>query len=106
MTVDPTLAYAELQPDDILDSLEQVGFECDGRFLALNSYENRVYQIGIEGSEPVVAKFYRPGRWSDDQILEEHEFTHELVSAEIPVAPPLVINGHSLHNYQEKVILP
>ena len=98
MNSDPTLAYADLQPDDMLDSLEQIGFRSDGRFLALNSYENRVYQIGIEDSKPVVAKFYRPGRWSDEAILEEHEFTLELAEQEIPVVAPLEINGTTLHH--------
>jgi Ser/Thr protein kinase RdoA (MazF antagonist) len=74
---DFTLAFQDLKPDDILGALEDLGFRCDGRFLALNSYENRVYQVGIEDDEPVVAKFYRPGRWSDEAILEEHAFTIE-----------------------------
>ncbi len=99
MNIDPALAFAELQPDDILDSLEHIGFQCDGRFLALNSYENRVYRIGIEDDEPVVAKFYRPGRWSDDAILEEHSFTAELEEQEIPVVAPLVLNGNTLHRH-------
>jgi Ser/Thr protein kinase RdoA (MazF antagonist) len=98
MKADPTLAFAQLQPDDILRSLEYIGFHCDGRFLALNSYENRVYRIGIEDDEPVVAKFYRPGRWSDDAILEEHSFTAELASQEIPVVAPLTLDGKSLHH--------
>lgn len=98
MMVDPNLAFAELQPDDMLDSLEEIGFQCDGRFLALNSYENRVYQIGIEDDKPVVAKFYRPGRWSDDAILEEHSFTEELAEQEIPVIAPLSIDGNTLHH--------
>lgn len=97
MTIDPTLAYTELHPDDILASLESLGFCCDGRFLALNSYENRVYQVGIEDSEPVVAKFYRPARWSDEAILEEHQFTQELADADIPVVAPLIVDGKSLH---------
>lgn len=92
-----TLAFADLQPDDILSALESVGFPCDGRFLALNSYENRVYQVGIEDEEPVVAKFYRPERWSDDAILEEHSFTQELADQEIPVVSPLKIDGSTLH---------
>jgi Ser/Thr protein kinase RdoA (MazF antagonist) len=95
---DPVLAYAELRPDDILASLDSLGFCCDGRFLALNSYENRVYRVGIEDREPVVAKFYRPGRWSDAAILEEHRFTTELAAQEIPVVAPLEINGHTLHH--------
>jgi Ser/Thr protein kinase RdoA (MazF antagonist) len=98
MKLDPALAFAALQPDDILDSLEHVGFRCDGRFLALNSYENRVYRIGIESDEPVVAKFYRPGRWTDDAILEEHSFTIELEEQEIPVVAPLAIDGNTLHH--------
>jgi len=101
MTVDGTLAYQDLQPDDILDALEQVGYRCDGRFLTLNSYENRVYQIGIEDGEAVVAKFYRPGRWSDDAILEEHAFTQELAEQEIPVVAPLATDGETLHRFDE-----
>lgn len=94
---DATFAYAELQPDDILGSMETLGFRCDGRFQALNSYENRVYKIGIEDAEPVVAKFYRPGRWSDEAILEEHGFSFELADADIPVVAPLILRGKSLH---------
>jgi Ser/Thr protein kinase RdoA (MazF antagonist) len=93
-----TLAYAELQPDDILTTMEELGFHCDGRFLALNSYENRVYQIGIENEKPVVTKFYRPGRWSDEAILEEHSFSAELADADIPVVAPLTLHGKSLHH--------
>ena len=92
------LAYAGLQPDDILTAIDGLGFRCDGRFLALNSYENRVYQVGIEDGEPVVAKFYRPGRWSDDAILEEHGFTAELAEKEIPVVAPLELSGSTLHH--------
>ena len=73
-----TPPYAGLTPDLMLNAVESVGFLCDGRLLALNSYENRVYQIGIEDDKPLVAKFYRPARWSDAQILEEHAFTAEL----------------------------
>jgi Ser/Thr protein kinase RdoA (MazF antagonist) len=91
-----TLAYANLAPEHIIAALEEYGHRCDGRFLALNSYENRVYQIGIEDSAPVVAKFYRPGRWSDAQIIEEHEFALELADAEIPVVPPVRIDGETL----------
>jgi Ser/Thr protein kinase RdoA (MazF antagonist) len=78
--------------------MEELGFRCDGRFLALNSYENRVYQIGIEDREPVVTKFYRPGRWSDEAIHEEHSFSMELAAADIPVVAPLTIDGKSLHH--------
>ena len=92
------LAFADLQPEDILATLDDLGFACDGRFLALNSYENRVYQVGIEGARPLVAKFYRPGRWSDEAILEEHAFAADLADQEIPVVPPLVINDGTLHH--------
>jgi len=92
------LAFADLQPDDILTALGDMGFECDGRFLALNSYENRVYQVGIENERPVVAKFYRPQRWSDDAILEEHDFALDLADQEIPVIPPLRRDGETLHH--------
>jgi Ser/Thr protein kinase RdoA (MazF antagonist) len=93
----PDTPYSDLSPEVVLDALESVGFRCDGRVLALNSYENRVYQIGIEDAEPVVAKFYRPGRWSDAAILEEHAFALELAAQEIPVVPPLLRDGNSLH---------
>jgi Ser/Thr protein kinase RdoA (MazF antagonist) len=84
----------------VLDALDSIGLRGDGRLLALNSYENRVYQVGIEDDKPLVVKFYRPGRWSDEAILEEHAFTQELVTAEIPVVPPLALNGATLHHYQ------
>lgn len=90
------LAFAGLQPEDIVATLTDLGFDCDGRFLALNSYENRVYQIGIENDRPVVAKFYRPGRWSDESIFEEHQFSIDLAAQEIPVVPPLEIQGSTL----------
>ena len=93
-----TLAFADLQPEDILATLTELGFACDGRFLALNSYENRVYQVGIEDKPPIVAKFYRPGRWSDDAILEEHAFAADLHAQEIPVVPPLEHQGETLHH--------
>jgi len=89
-------SYANLGPDDILNALDQVGYRCDGRILALNSYENRVYQVGLEDAAPVIAKFYRPGRWSDDAILEEHGFTLTLAEAELPVIAPLCRDGESL----------
>lgn len=94
-----TLAFAELHPDDVLDSLETLGFECDGRLLALNSYENRVYRIGIENEPALVAKFYRPGRWDDAAILEEHEFSSELAELDIPVVAPLTVDGRTLHKH-------
>jgi len=95
--MDAITSYKNLGPDDILNALEEHDFHCDGRILALNSYENRVYQIGIEDDKPVIAKFYRPGRWSDDTILEEHGFTLELVEHELPVIAPMVgRDGNSL----------
>ena len=89
--------YADLGPDAVLDAVESLGFACDGRVLALNSYENRVYRIGIEDAAPLVAKFYRPGRWSDAAILEEHAFAAELREAELSVVAPLSIGGRTLH---------
>jgi len=96
---DSAISYATLSPDLVLDALDTLGLRSDGRLLALNSYENRVYQIGIEDAAPVVAKFYRPGRWSDAQILEEHAFVDELAEREIPVVPALRIAGATLHRH-------
>jgi Ser/Thr protein kinase RdoA (MazF antagonist) len=86
-----------LSPDAVLEALESVGHACDGRILALASYENRVYQIGVDGGQFVVAKFYRPRRWSDEAILEEHRFALELQAREIPVVAPICIDGKTLH---------
>jgi Ser/Thr protein kinase RdoA (MazF antagonist) len=91
--------YATLSPDQVLDALESVNLPCDGRLLALNSFENRVYQVGQEDGPPVVAKFYRPDRWSDAAILEEHAFTLELAEREIPVVPPLDMGSTTLHRF-------
>ncbi|HUJ85939.1 MAG TPA: serine/threonine protein kinase [Burkholderiales bacterium] len=91
--------YAGLTPDVVLDAIESAGLRCDGRQLALNSYENRVYQVGLEDGAPVVAKFYRPGRWSDAQILEEHEFVRELAGREIPVVAPLELAARTLNRF-------
>lgn len=88
----PDRPYADLTPDRMLDALESVGLRGDGRFLALNSYENRVYQVGLEDGATVVAKFYRPGRWTDAQIAEEHAFVRALAAREIPVVAPLPID--------------
>ncbi len=82
-------SYKNLSPDDILNAVESAGYRCDGRIFALNSYENRVYQIGIEDAEPLIAKFYRPGRWPDEAILEEHDFSTLLAEQEIPVIAPV-----------------
>ncbi len=91
--------FENLSPDTVIDAVESSGLRCDGRLLALNSYENRVYQVGLEDDPPLIAKFYRPGRWSDAAILEEHDFTRELAAAELPVVAPLIIDGHSLHHH-------
>lgn len=91
--------YSELSPETVLDAIEALGFHCDGRSLALNSYENRVYQVGIEDAAPLVAKFYRPGRWSDAAIREEHTFAEELAAQEIPVVAPLRQAGETLHSH-------
>jgi len=84
--------YSRLTPDHVIAAVESTGRLSDARILALNSYENRVYQVGIEDDEPVIVKFYRPERWSLQQIDEEHRFTQFLFDHEIPVVPPLVIN--------------
>jgi Ser/Thr protein kinase RdoA (MazF antagonist) len=89
--------YTALTPDCALDALDTTGLKADGRLLALNSYENRVYQMGVEDAASVVVKFYRPERWSDEAILEEHAFTAELAAREIPVVAPLELNGATLH---------
>ena len=91
-----TAPYAGLTPETVLDALDAVGLRGDGRLLALNSYENRVYQVWLEDGSSVVAKFYRPGRWSDAQILEEHAFVHELAEHEIPAVAPLALEGSTL----------
>lgn len=99
--MDTQTPYAGLTPDRVIDALEAAGFRCDGRLFALNSYENRVYQIGIDDGPPVVAKFYRPGRWSDAAILEEHAFVAELADREIPVVAPLTLpDGKTLGTHQ------
>jgi Ser/Thr protein kinase RdoA (MazF antagonist) len=98
--VDINTPFAELTPDAVLDASEAIGLEPDGRLFALNSYENRVYRVGREDAEPVVLKFYRAERWSDQQILEEHAFAAELVAADIPVAAPLRLNGMTLHTHR------
>ncbi len=92
--------YSALTPDCVLNALESLGLRSDGRLLALNSYENRVYQIGMEDGPPLVAKFYRPARWTDAAILEEHAFVQELVEREIPVVPALAFDGKTLHSVE------
>jgi Ser/Thr protein kinase RdoA (MazF antagonist) len=92
--------YDSLTPDHVIEAVESAGYICDARLLALNSYENRVYQVGIEDAQPVIAKFYRPGRWSTEQIQEEHDFSLELAEAEISVVAPLRnASGATLQRY-------
>ncbi len=94
------LPYQNLTPDLILDAVDSCGYRCDGRQYALNSYENRVYQVWLEDGEALVAKFYRPQRWSDKAILEEHAYSLELAKREIPVVAPLVSAGDkTLHEH-------
>lgn len=97
---DAARPFEALSPDVVLDAAASVGIEGDGRLLALNSYENRVYQLGTDAGN-LVLKFYRAGRWSDAQILEEHAFTQEMAAAELPVAAPLEIHGATLFKHQD-----
>ncbi len=92
-------AFEPLTPDLVLDALDSVGLRGDGRLTALSSYENRVYQVQLEDGNSVVAKFYRPERWSDAQIQEEHDFAAELMADEIPAIGPLVLGGQTLHHF-------
>ena len=100
-------AYESLTPDVVLDALASIGLVGDGRLMALSSYENRVYQIHLENSvgkadasgDLVVAKFYRPDRWTDAQIMEEHAFASELMTAEVPVVGALELHSHTLHHF-------
>ena len=96
--------YANLTPDTVLNALESCGLRGDGRLIALNSYENRVYQVWLDEPEPfgasVVTKFYRPERWTSAAILEEHAFVAELVEREIPAVPPLTLHGRTLHEFE------
>jgi Ser/Thr protein kinase RdoA (MazF antagonist) len=101
MTPNRSRPYAGLTPDTVLDALEHAGLRGDGRMLALNSYENRVYQANLEDGTAVVAKFYRPHRWSDAQLAEEHAFALELEEREIPVVAPLRLNGNTLHRFAD-----
>lgn len=100
LTVTTDTPYAALGPDVVLDAVESLGYLSDARVYALNSYENRVYQVGIEDGEPLIAKFYRPNRWTDDQIAEEHAFSHQLADLDVPVVPPLTLDNRSLFQYQ------
>ncbi len=88
--------YSELYPETVIAAVESLGYDCSGRMLALNSYENRVYRLDIEDDVPVIAKFYRPQRWSDEAIGEEHQFAMLLAAQEIPVVAPLSFDGRTL----------
>ncbi len=94
------IPFAALSPETALDAIDAVGLRADGSLMPLNSYENRVYQFGIDDGEPVVAKFYRPQRWSDEAILEEHDFIRELGEAELPCVAPMVRDGMTLFEHQ------
>ena len=101
MTTPAQHPYDKLTPDRVLDAVESLGYLSDVRIMALNSYENRVYQVGIEDSDPLIAKFYRPERWTREQIEEEHQFTLELKNMELPVVAPLAVeSGNTLHEFE------
>ena len=97
--MDRIAPFADLTPDAVLNAIDAIGVPTSGTLLALNSYENRVFQVGVQDDAQrfVVAKFYRPGRWTDAQIVEEHAFTGELAGVEVPAVPPLAIDGATLH---------
>jgi len=106
-----TKLFHELGPDEILKSLDKRGFKTTGRILPMNSFENRVYEVEIENpnaTQPsenfIIAKYYRPGRWTKEQILEEHEFLLDLKNQEIPVIAPIVVDGISLFNLENSDI--
>ncbi len=96
-TVQP---FSGLTPEVVVDAAAAAGLDPDGRLFALNSYENRVYQLW-SGERVLVLKFYRPHRWSDAQIQEEHAFTAELAEAELPVASPLSVGGETLLRFAD-----
>lgn len=99
--MNPKPPFDNLNIDTVISAVESLGYLSDLRVFPLNSYENRVYQVGIEDEEPIIAKFYRPMRWTDDQILEEHAFSTELKDAEVPLIAPLEINGSTLFHFKE-----
>jgi Ser/Thr protein kinase RdoA (MazF antagonist) len=99
MSLSKTHAFESLTPDLVLDALDTVGLRGDGRLTALSSYENRVYQVQLDDGSAVVAKFYRPERWSDAQIQEEHSFAAELMAFEVPAIGPLTLQGQTLHHF-------
>ena len=96
-----TPPFSGLSLDIVIEAIESLGYVSDLRVFPLNSYENRVYQIGIEDSTPIIAKFYRPNRWSDEQIIEEHLFSLDLKSHEVPVIAPIARNGQTLFTYKD-----
>ncbi len=101
MSSNTHLLYQDLTPDRLLNAIESIGYRCDGRVLALNSYENRVYQVGIDDGAPIIAKFYRPNRWLNEAILEEHAFVMALAEHELPVVAPLQDDrGRTLHEFE------
>jgi Ser/Thr protein kinase RdoA (MazF antagonist) len=101
MNTSSPLLFSALGPETVLDALASIGMHSDGRLMALNSYENRVYQVGMDDASPVITKFYRPARWSNEQIQEEHDFLRELTDAEIPVVAPLATpDGKSVQEYE------
>lgn len=100
MTADLAFNFDGLTPDFMWYALESIGVRAESGMLPLNSYENRVYQFVDEDRQRLVVKFYRPQRWTVEQLQEEHDFTHELVQFEVPVCAPLIINGQSIHHYQ------
>ena len=100
MNHEPPAPFEGLTPDCVIDAVEHQGLLSDARILALNSYENRVYQVGIEDDVPIIAKFYRPNRWQDDQIIEEHNYCLALKAADIPVVPPMEFDGETLLRYR------
>jgi len=91
--------YARLTPDLVLDALENIGYHSDARIYTLNSYENRVYQVGLEEGDPLIVKFYRPERWSDEQILEEHQFSQTLMELDVPIVAPVSKQGQTLFDF-------
>lgn len=99
MTDSTSPPFAGLTPETLLSAVESTGLRCDGRLLALNSFENRVFQLGLDDGGFIVTKFYRPERWSDAQILEEHGFAAELLQDEVPVVAPMVLAGRTLHQH-------
>ena len=101
MTHSAPAPFDSLHPGAVFDAAESIGLIPSGRLFALNSYENRVYQLGDEDGALWVLKFYRPARWSDAQIDEEHAFTFELAAAELPVAAPVTRDGASLFEHQD-----